>query len=370
MSIEQELKKEGIEVVKALDWLNVNSIAKLVANKLIKAFPDQNLDFNELFINISKLNMYIAKMPNSLSSAKYYYKNHSIYFNENVDLSNIDVYAIHECIHALQESRDEKGNLVRLGFCSFTSSRLPGMALNEAAVQLMSSYAMHADLDTVKYFDITLPTYSPSHYAIECTLLNQMAYVTGNYDLFNSTLYSNDLFMNKFIGLTSKNTFYSVQANLDKMLDLEDNLNFQASFLADIDDTSKNISKISAKVTKLRMQIQTLFLDTQNLILTSYFDKKFDCIYTLAQIDDYRKKLYNFKDFIGYTADYSFYNDYYVKKMADLEWKHNEIKNRALGMDPELLLVPQKYNLFATLFRKLKKLLSRNPAYEKISVTK
>lgn len=365
MNIEQELKKEGIQVVKSLDRLTINAVARTVAYKLTHAFPNQNLDYNKLFIKLSRLNMYVAKMPNDLSSAKYYYKNRSIYFNEKADLSHIDVYAIHECIHALQEYRDEKNNLLRLGFCNFTSVRLPGMALNEAAVQLMSSYALGAKLDTVKYFDITLPTFSPSHYSLECTLLNQMAYLTGNYDLFNSTLNSNDLFMDKFILLTSKDTFYSVQSNLDKMMDLEDNLNFQTSLLADIDDTSKNISKITSKITKLRMQIQTLFLDTQNLILTSYFDKKFNAISTFVQIEDYRKKLYNFKDCIGYTSSYSFYNDYYVSKMADLEWKRNEIENKALGTNTKLLLVPQKQPLVVTLFKKLKKLFTGSPAYER-----
>lgn len=366
MNIEHELKKEGIEVVKSLDRLTINIIAKTVADKLEKTFPNQGLNAKDLFMKLSKLNMYVAKMTGTLSSAKYYYRNRSIYFNEASDLSHIDVYAIHECIHSLQEYRDEKDNLLRLGFCNFTSSSLPGMALNEAAVQLMSSYAIRASLDTVKYFDITLPTYSPSHYALECTLLNQMAYLTGNYDLFNSTLYSNDLFMDKFILLTSKSTFYTVQANLDKIMDLEDSLSFQTSLLADIDENSKSISKITNKISKLRSQIQGLFLDTQNLILTSYFDKKFNAISTLVQMEDYRKKLYNFKDYIGYTNTYSFYNDYYVQKMADLELKRNEIENRTLDTNSALLLVPDKQGFVIRLFKKLKKLLGLSGSYDRV----
>lgn len=367
MNIDQELKKEGIEVIKPLDQLNINIIAKAVSTRLAKAFPNQGLDTKDLFIKLSKLNMYITKMSGNLSSAKYYYKNHSIYFNKDLDLTNIDVYAIHECIHALQEYRDEKDNLLRLGFCNFTSSSLPGMALNEAAVQLMSSYAVGASLDTVKYFDITLPTYSPSHYALECTLLNQMAYLTGNYDLFNSTLYSNDLFMDKFIQLTNKNTFYSIQSNFDKIMDLEDALIFQTSLLEDIAENSKNITKITNKISNLRSQIQSLFLDTQNLILKSYFDKKFNAISTLVQAEDYRKKLYNFKDYIGYTNNYSFYNEYYVQKMADLELKRNEIENRTLNTNSALLVVHQKQGLAVTLFKKLKKLFGMSSTYEKVT---
>ena len=153
MSIEAELKREGIEVIKTLDTFSVITIAKNVSTKLVLAFPEQNLDYNDLFIKLSRLNMYIAKMPNNIACAKYYYKNFSIYFSDKIDFSKIDAYAIHECIHYLQELRDEKNNLIHLGLCDFTSSKLPGMALNEAAVQLMSSKALNEKIDTVKYFD-------------------------------------------------------------------------------------------------------------------------------------------------------------------------------------------------------------------------
>ena len=38
------------------------------------------------------------------------------------------------------------------------------MALNEAAVQLMAMKCTHAKFDTVKYFDIELPSNSPDYY--------------------------------------------------------------------------------------------------------------------------------------------------------------------------------------------------------------
>ena len=41
MSIESDLRKDGITVVAPLDTLSVNTIARDVAEKLCKAFPNQ-----------------------------------------------------------------------------------------------------------------------------------------------------------------------------------------------------------------------------------------------------------------------------------------------------------------------------------------
>lgn len=361
MSIKSELKKEGIEVIKPLDTLSVITIAKNVATKLVVAFPEQNLNCNDLFIKLSRLNMYIAKMPHNMACAKYYYKNSSIYFSDDIDFSNIDSYATHECIHYLQELRDTKNNLIHLGLCDFTSSKLPGMALNEAAVQLMSSKAINEKVDTVKYFDITLPTNSPYYYALECNLINQMAYITGDYALFNSTLYSNDSFKRKFISLTSEKTFYKVQENLDKLMNLEDTLSTQASKLGNSDMPIKTIYKIENEISNLRTKINELFINTQNLILTGYFDNNFKSIVNLEQVENYRRKLYNYKDLIGTTSNYTFFNDYYIQKMAELERKCYAFENVN-----ELSLVPVKQNIFSLFINKVKKLFINKHAYQDI----
>jgi len=362
MSIKSELKKEGIEVIKPLDTLSVISIAKNVATRLVIAFPEQNLNCNELFIKLSRLNMYIAKMPHDMSCAKYYYKNSSIYFSDDIDFSNIDSYATHECIHHIQELRDTRNNLIHLGLCDFTNPKLPGMALNEAAVQLMSSKALNEKMDTVKYFDITLPTNSPYYYALECNLISQMAYITGDYALFNSTLYSNNSFKRKFISLTSKKTFYKVQENLDKLMSLEETLSIEASKLGNSDMSIKSINKIEKEIASLRNKINELFINTQNLILTSYFDNNFKSIVNLEQVENYRRKLYNYKDLIGSTSNYTFFNDYYIHKMAELEKLCYEFENPC-----ELSLVPVEHNIFSTFFNKLRKVFVRtSEVYENV----
>lgn len=356
MSIHTDLKKEGIEIVKQLDTARVNSIASTVSEKLVKAFPEQNIKQQELFMKLSRLNMYIASMPEGTASAKYYYKNSSIYFNEKIDLDKIDIYAVHECIHYLQELKDLNGNMIQLGLCDFSNSKLPGMALNEAAVQLMSAITMQNEEDTVMYYDISFSTISPSNYALECNLLKQMAYITGDYALFNSTLYSNNSFKNKFISLTDNKSYSIIEKDMDKLLMLEDDL---SSVLIKKESSDEQIDKLNKQAKTIRENIKKTYFKIQNKILTSYFDSNFKTIYTLEQIDNYRRKLYNFQELIGTEKNYKFFNNYYEKKMLELERKHHEIENRVYENEDQNALVPIKESLFAKLIKKIKHLLGK-----------
>lgn len=114
MGINLLLKKEGLENIQKLNTLQINKIASYISSKLCKSFPELHLSQSALFIQISRLDMYKAKMVDG-SSAKYVYGNNAIYFNEKLDLTNMDIAAIHECIHYLQEFKDSKGKLTKLG---------------------------------------------------------------------------------------------------------------------------------------------------------------------------------------------------------------------------------------------------------------
>lgn len=144
MSIESDLKKDGIKVVGTLDTLKVNTLAHNVADKICKTFPEQNFIFHNLFIALSRIPMYIAQMPEGFAEANYFYKNTSIYFKEGMPVEELEKFAIHEFIHYLQEIKDKKGNLVKLGLCEFGDLKIQGMALNEGAVQLMASKAIRS----------------------------------------------------------------------------------------------------------------------------------------------------------------------------------------------------------------------------------
>ena len=356
MSIKSDLRKEGIEIIKQLNTLKVNSIATNIATTLVSNFPELNLNYHELFAKFSRLNMYVAKLPDGVA-AKYFYKNSSIYFSELSDLQNLNDVAIHECIHFLQSEVNSKGKLVKLGLCDFTDIKLSGMALNEAAVQLMTMRCTKAKLDTVKYFDIELPSNSPDYYALECNLVRQMAYITGEYVLYNSTLYGNDNFKNKFITLTSKEDFEIIKNNINSIMYLEDELNCILEKVQNSDVVTKETARLMRKSSRLKETIRKGFLMTQNRIFTSFFDNLFESLYTPKSMENFRNALYTYRNFIGVTDDYTFFNDYYINKMAALEERYENMPNKPLA------LVPVKDTLIARTIRKIRTLIGLNKNY-------
>ncbi len=224
MSIESDLKKDGITVIEKLDTLKINSIARNISIKLCDTFPEYNLNQNEIFIKLSRLDMYRAKMPDGMAEANYFYKNSSIYFNDHIQDKDLEEFAIHECIHYLQEIKDKRNYLIRMGLCDYTEFKIYGLGLNEAAVQLMASKMNGMPKEYVKYFGISFETISPSYYPLECCLVNQMAYIVGETILFESTLNSNDNFKIKFSELTSPKIFMAVQNAIDDILNKEENI--------------------------------------------------------------------------------------------------------------------------------------------------
>lgn len=323
MGTNSRLKKEGIEIVEQLDTLKVNTIAINIASKLCLAFPEHNLSKSDLFTSISRLNMFIAKMPSDSSGAKYFYKNNSIYFNQETDLDEMAKLAMHECIHFIQELKDSSNNLIKMGLynCSFNT----GLGINEAAVQLMASEANMCSSTSETYYNVSLNTISPNYYPLECALVNQMAYFTGTYPLFHSTLNSNDVFKNTFILNSNKRAYNTIVKNLDLLLAYENDLNYFANELQYANKVNE-IKLLNKLVVSKKNAITSIFFKTQNLIIESCFISEFNNIRSLNDIKDFKKKLYNFKNIMGSNESYTFYNEFYRKIMENLEAKKEQIE--------------------------------------------
>lgn len=353
MTIENELKKDGISVIEKLDTLSVTLIANFVSEKFISYFPFSNIKYHDLFIKISRLGMYIADIPEGMSEANYFYKNESIYFKKGLSMDEMKELTIHEFIHHFQEKKDDKGVLYRLGLCDFTSFKIHGNAINEASVQLISSKILKKEEDTVKYYGIEFSTSSPTYYPILCNLINQMGYITGYQVLYDSTLYSNDNFKNCFKKLCGTNTFYEIENNFEKILDAEEKIILLTSNLQQNELNEKEIAKASYKIGKYKNIIKNTFINTQNKIITSYFDSALNNIYSIQDIEDYRKKLYSYKDLLGTTENYTFFNDYYINLMSKLDQIYESINGSTS-------LIIYKRSVWQIIISKLSKLFSKD----------
>ena len=81
----------------------------------------------------------------------------------------------------------------------------------------------------------------------------------------------------------------------------------------------------------------------------------------------FKSRIYNFKDIIGYTADYDFYNKYYIKKMEEFEAKkeyikeHGAIKKTPISENLNLVEIKQsKVSIFKRILMKLGILVDMN----------
>ena len=372
MSTNSRLKKEGIEIAEQLDTLKVNTIAISIASKLCLAFPEHNLNKSELFTSLSRINMYIAKMPDDSAGAKYFYKNNSIYFNKEYDLDKMAKLAMHECIHYIQEFRDANNNLVKMGLynCTFNS----GLGINEAAVQLMASEANMCPSTSETYYNVSLNTISPNYYPLECALVNQMAYFTGTYPLFHSTLNSNDIFKNTFILKSNKRAYNTIVKNIDLLLAYENDLNYFASELQYANKVSE-IKLLNKLIASKKDSITSIFFKTQNLIIESCFISEFNNIRNLEDVKEYKNKLYNFKNIMGSNENYTFYNEFYRKIMESLEKKKEQIEqfgeiNLFETSENSLVLVDNTkhaLSFVSTFFVKIKKLFGFNKSRDTIN---
>ena len=157
--------------------------------------------------------MFIANMPTGLAEACYFYENSGIYFRDGMGLNDLKKFAVHEVIHHIQEVKNEKNELVQMGLSNYKNGKGTCIALNEAAVQIVSSCVLETKLETVKYYGIEFSTISPDCYPLICNLLSQMCYIVGEDLLYDSVFYSTDKFKNKFIELCGKNSFNIIKKN-------------------------------------------------------------------------------------------------------------------------------------------------------------
>lgn len=337
----RELKKLGIEVIEKVKDIDIVDIANQVSSKLIITFPKSNLDFMNIYTILLSTNMYYANIKENMSKANFYYKNSNIYFSKEIDIENIDEYLFHECIHKIQEHKNKKNKLTRMGICEINELSIKAMALNEAAIQYITTKCLENNEKIINIYDISFVTKS-NYYPILTSLISQIALLIGDNILVDSTINSNEDFKIEMIDEFGEKNYVLIERNFEEILNSKN----------EILNNGENVEILSQK-------IKQLYLKTMNVIYTSYFDNLLCRINTEIEAEFAIQKLIYYNEFIKENSGYEDFLIYFDKMKLKFENKKNEIKN-------SMALVVIKQNKILNIFKRLKKLfINPNNEYNK-----
>lgn len=309
MNLQKKLANLGIEQVTKLDNESIRIIAGNVTETLTKTFPIIYDEYNNILIKLLNCNMYAAKITKPISRVNYIYEDNSIYFDEELNLNNLSDQMIHECIHYLQDYRNIRGNLDRIGLCNFEEFTIYGLGLNEAAVQYISAKAAKNNLSTIEKYGIRMKTISPNYYPFITNLIEQIVYLLGDDSLLKGTINGNeefeDVLLNTFEGNTKK-----IIRNFDEILEINNKLNLEHN---------------PEKIDLLQEQIVNIYVETQNMIFSTYFEKICPRLTSVQEIDLYMDKAIYYKNVMGVIVSERFStNGFYDAKIQEITEKFDK----------------------------------------------
>ena len=338
-NIKRELKNVGIKPIEEISIQEKTNIAEKLANKLVSLNVPE-LNYNEILEKLFQAKMYRAIMNSNIGKVSYFYKNKTIYFEKNLSLVHLDENIMHECIHYLQDQREKKEKLKRIGLCTFEEFKVRGMALNEIGISFISNKLLNK-YDKNKTF----------------TLLSQILLITGEEVFLDSILNNNDKFQEKFMDKTNSEVlYYKVQNTFDAMFDLEQiikRLNFEGM---------KSI-KPQRYLSKINMHKHTLnskFSEIQWEIYNKYFSRKIELIDKIEEIKDYKKEIFNFNKWLEISADEMKYTNFTTEKFEKL----NKIELEILKSNANNSMILVGDNKINKIIRSIKKMIFKPKEYE------
>ena len=365
MSVKPNHKLNGIRNAVEISAKDRYTISKKAIDLIYPVVSEFNISKEMLFNSLGKSNMYLADFED-MSMGKYDYTTNSIYFSNELDITNLDSSVIHEILHFFQAELTENNFLVRMGL--FEPSKLfrseKGLGLNEASVQYLSSIIAKEVPDHVRYYELELVTPSSNYYPLETAIVRQMCFFTGTYPLFFSTLFSTDLFEKTFKTITSVDNYNYIEKKLTEIVHLQEKLsNIYSHIHTHNQAESKKISVLN-NITNLKNKLRETVLDVQKIIYTSAFANELDKVETVQDIVNIQTLISNFENYIiSYENDYSF-EQFKDKISVELNNKLALIEaygnySFALKAKKDILNLPKIYSqsFFKTFFTKIKLLI-------------
>lgn len=312
MNIQRKLSRIGIEKIEELDKKDVNYLAHYMANCMTRTFHVLDDSYNEILAKLLNCKMYYARINENLSKVNYVYEDDCIYIDENVNIFEPNEQLFHELIHYLQVLKKNNGKIKQIGLCDFGDFSVNGLGLNEALVQYMSANLMNNGKQNVTIFGLELKTVSPDSYPVLTNLMEQLIYLLGEDQIVLASINIkndfDDLFYNTF---EEKGNL--IIKSFDKILDLKNKL------LEVKEGTSKKES-----VEAIEASIKSIYLDTQKVLMTKYFDKMVTMLTTIEEVDFYSEKFLNYDKILGLVKNnraevLDYYEEYKEKIMVKFD---------------------------------------------------
>ena len=337
INIKRELKNIGIKPIEEISVQEKTNIAERVANKLV-SLNVPGISHSEILEKLFQAKMYRASMTGDERKAKYYYKNRTIYFEKNLSLTMLNEEIMRECIHYLQDQRDQ---LKRMGLCTFRDNKTRGMALNEVGISYISNKLLTSNIENKAF-----------------TLLKQTLLITGEEALFDSILNNSDKFKERFIKKTNSEVLYSkVQNTFDAMSDLE-------QIIKRLSIEGRKSSNPQRYLSKINMHKHTLnikFSETQWQIYNRYFSRKIELIDQVEEIASYREELFNFSQLLEIAQDEEKYTNFIAKKCEKL----NKIEAQLLRLNANNSMILFEKGTINRIIKSIKKIIFKSKEYKK-----
>ena len=305
----KELKIEPIENINAREKCEIANKAAIL---LLDSFPEFNLDYLNIVDLLMHTDMYLSKVPENLSPVNYSYTDETFYISDEIEINIENEFFLHEIIHRIQEYRTKKNKLLSLGICNVLETKIEGLAINEAAIQYLVCKILKKEQKIVRIYDMNIPTISNSYYPILTNLIEQMVFLLGDSFLIDSALNSKEDFKYNTINNLGEANYFTIQNNFDKILEAKDNILKNKAYI-------ENVSTI-----------QNLYVETQKIIFTSYFERIFKRIETIKELNEYNKKLFNYRYLIGSNDAEYYYVKYYRNKKEEIKQKEYELEHMSL----------------------------------------
>ena len=321
MEINNELKRYDINPIRELTIEEKEYIAKETTKKLETMIADFNGE--NMYKKVREAKICLAHIPVKFTKVNYIVSTNTIYIRGEENIRQIDEVMFHEIFHYIQcnNGRNEDGSLNRMGLCRFGAYNIKGLALNEAAIQLIISLIFNNKQENNMYFGIQVKSIKNKYFPILCAILQQVVYVLGVMPLLISILENSDDFEIEFEKFAGKNAYNFLLEAFDKMMQARDEIVDKNRIIK-----SKELERRKRKILEKEIEIyvteiQNHFFAIQKLCYTEYFNPMFKKVKTKQDVEELKKEIARYHEHTGIINQKDDFMIYVKKQLRKINKK-------------------------------------------------